>query len=70
MNDGGHFTSAKYLVDRRFIADVGMPKDERSPADFLYTFERGLVAVGEIVNCDDIESGVQQRDADLGPDVM
>jgi hypothetical protein len=31
--------------------------------------KRGLVAVGEIVDCDNIEAGVQQRHADMGPDV-
>jgi hypothetical protein len=36
-----------------------MSKDERSSADGLYTFERRFVAVGEVVDCDDIEPSVK-----------
>jgi hypothetical protein len=59
VNDRGHPLGAKYLVDGLFIPDVGVPEDERPPADGLYPFERGFVAVGEIVDHDDIEAGVQ-----------
>jgi hypothetical protein len=69
VNNRGHSAGANFIVDSLFIPDVGVPKDERPPADQLYPFERGFVAVGEIVDCDDVEPGVQQRDADMGPDV-
>jgi hypothetical protein len=59
VNDRGHSTVTKYFVDGLFVPDVGVPEDERPPADGLYPFERGFVAVGEIVDCDDVEPGVQ-----------
>jgi hypothetical protein len=36
-----------------------MPEDDRSPADGSHPFERGAVAVAEIVDHDDIEPGVE-----------
>jgi hypothetical protein len=35
----------------------------------MYSFKSGFAAVGKIIDCDDVESGVQQRDTDMGPDV-
>lgn len=69
VNDRSHSEGAKYFTDRLFIPDIGEPKDERTPADGLHPLERSLVAVGEIVDGDDVKPGVQQRDTDVGPDV-
>jgi len=67
VNNRSHSVGTKYFVDGFFIPDVGAPEDERPPADGLYPFERGFVAVGEIVDSDNVEPGVQQSDTDMDP---
>jgi hypothetical protein len=69
VNDSSYPARAEYVIDGLFIPDVGLPKHERPPADGLYPVERGFVTVAEIVDDDDVEPGVKQRDADMGSDV-
>jgi hypothetical protein len=69
VNNGIHSESTEDVIHSFFIPDVGVPKDELPPANRLYSVQSGSVAIGQVVDRDDIEPGVEQGDADMGPDV-
>jgi len=69
VNNGSDAAIADYLVDRPFIPNGGEPKEQRPPTQGLYSLKRSVVAVGEIVDCDDIEASVEQCYADMRANV-